>query len=296
MGDSIAKRAVTEWFLYFVLTEEIPSDEDEVNENQQQQQLASPPGRSGAEDDDEDDYWDDDGFEGTPLEEYSTPLDFDNGEDEYLFFTSTLLRMLLHLSTGFNMYTHTPLDRRLLFTRQDSRTLMQLGTTRWWLHWVKTKKNSCRRSTTSHNREVPAPRASEETQWSVNTCQKSRARLVLAWVMVSGVVFTLLEATSSSYSVLFLKTCSLCFFGTYSCTVTKPLTLNSDLFLVSKLVNYTHMYLFISVSLLLLKPNPEPSLNPSTEPSPDPGPKSRPTLALNPALTQAAEVSFLLFS
>lgn len=107
MGDSIAKRAVTEWFLYFVLTEEIPSDEDEVNENQQQQQLASPPGRSGAEDDDEDDYWDDDGFEGTPLEEYSTPLDFDNGEDEYLFFTSTLLRMFLHLSTGFNMYTHT---------------------------------------------------------------------------------------------------------------------------------------------------------------------------------------------
>lgn len=72
--------------------EEIPSDEDEVNENQQQQQ-ASPSCQSGAEDDDEDDYWDDDGFEGTPLEEYSTPLDYDNGEDEYLFFTSSLLRL-----------------------------------------------------------------------------------------------------------------------------------------------------------------------------------------------------------
>lgn len=89
--DSIAKRVEIELFLYFVLTEEIPSDEDEVNENHQQQ--ASPPDQSGAEDDDEDDYWDDDGFEGTPLEEYSTPLDFDNGEDEYFFFTSTLLRM-----------------------------------------------------------------------------------------------------------------------------------------------------------------------------------------------------------
>lgn len=109
VGDSIAKRVVTEWFLYFVLTEEIPSDEDEVTENQQQQQ-ASPPGQSGAEDDDEDDYWDDDGFEGTPLEEYSTPLDFDNGEDEYLFFTSTLLRMsLVLLSNGFNVHTHAPI-------------------------------------------------------------------------------------------------------------------------------------------------------------------------------------------
>uniref|UniRef100_A0A8C9YYY9 Importin 8 n=1 Tax=Sander lucioperca TaxID=283035 RepID=A0A8C9YYY9_SANLU len=45
------------------------------------------------DDEDEDDYWDDDGFEGTPLEEYSTPLDYDNGEDEYRFFTSALLRV-----------------------------------------------------------------------------------------------------------------------------------------------------------------------------------------------------------
>uniref|UniRef100_A0A3Q1BGK8 Importin N-terminal domain-containing protein n=1 Tax=Amphiprion ocellaris TaxID=80972 RepID=A0A3Q1BGK8_AMPOC len=65
---------------------EIPSDEDEVNENRNamQQQSSRPAGQGGEDDDeDEDDYWDEDGFEGTPLEEYSTPLDYDNGEDEY---------------------------------------------------------------------------------------------------------------------------------------------------------------------------------------------------------------------
>lgn len=81
--------------LLSVRAEEIPSDEDEVNENHNtmQQQSSVPPGQGGdEEDEDEDDYWDDDGFEGTPLEEYSTPLDYDNGEDEYRFFTSALLR------------------------------------------------------------------------------------------------------------------------------------------------------------------------------------------------------------
>lgn len=58
-----------------------------------QQQSSTPAGQGGGDDDDEDedDYWDDDGFEGTPLEEYSTPLDYDNGEDEYQFFTAALL-------------------------------------------------------------------------------------------------------------------------------------------------------------------------------------------------------------
>lgn len=58
-------------------------------------QSSMAPGQGGEDDDDEDDdedYWDDDGFEGTPLEEYSTPLDYDNGEDEYHFFTTALLR------------------------------------------------------------------------------------------------------------------------------------------------------------------------------------------------------------
>ncbi|XP_052348032.1 importin-8-like isoform X2 [Oncorhynchus keta] len=74
--------------------EEIPSDEDEVNANRNttmQQQTCTPVGH---EDDEEDeDYWDEEGLEGTPLEEYNTPLDYDNGEDEYQFFTAALLRV-----------------------------------------------------------------------------------------------------------------------------------------------------------------------------------------------------------
>ncbi|KAF3859082.1 hypothetical protein F7725_021481, partial [Dissostichus mawsoni] len=53
--------------------EEIPSDEDEVSENQSamQHQSSSQAGEEEEEDDDDDeeDYWDDDGFEGTPLED-----------------------------------------------------------------------------------------------------------------------------------------------------------------------------------------------------------------------------------
>lgn len=94
------------------LTEEIPSDEDEVNENHsamQQPPLPNTPCRSGEDDDEEeDDYWDDDGFEGTPLEEYSTPLDFENGEDEFHFFTSTLLRMSCPSICWLSFYTHVP--------------------------------------------------------------------------------------------------------------------------------------------------------------------------------------------
>uniref|UniRef100_A0A3B3IMN9 Importin 8 n=1 Tax=Oryzias latipes TaxID=8090 RepID=A0A3B3IMN9_ORYLA len=75
---------------------EIPSDEDEVNENRDatHQQSSTTAGRGGEDDDDdEEDYWEEDGFEGTPLEEYSTSLDYDNGEDEYEFFTCALLRI-----------------------------------------------------------------------------------------------------------------------------------------------------------------------------------------------------------
>ncbi|XP_030629161.1 importin-8 isoform X2 [Chanos chanos] len=75
--------------------EEIPSDEDEVNENRNIIQSSSTPTDhdEGDEDDDDDDYWDEEALDGTPLEEYSTPLDYDNGEDEYQFFTSALLRV-----------------------------------------------------------------------------------------------------------------------------------------------------------------------------------------------------------
>ncbi|XP_014008606.1 importin-8 isoform X2 [Salmo salar] len=78
--------------------EEIPSDEDEVNANRNtmmQQQTCTPVGHEDdeEEDDDDEDYWDEEGLEGTPLEEYNTPLDYDNGEDEYQFFTAALLRV-----------------------------------------------------------------------------------------------------------------------------------------------------------------------------------------------------------
>ncbi|XP_008399430.1 importin-8 isoform X2 [Poecilia reticulata] len=76
--------------------EEIPSDEDEVNENQNtihQSSMAAGHGGDDDDNDDDDDYWDEDAFEGTPLEEYSTPLDYDNGEDEYQVFTAALLRI-----------------------------------------------------------------------------------------------------------------------------------------------------------------------------------------------------------
>ncbi|XP_037316271.2 importin-8 isoform X3 [Pungitius pungitius] len=80
--------------------EEIPSDEDEVTENRNamQQQSSIPTGPTAEEEeeeeeDDDEDNWDNDCFEGTPLEEYSTPLDYDNGEDEYQFFASALLRV-----------------------------------------------------------------------------------------------------------------------------------------------------------------------------------------------------------
>lgn len=75
-----------------------------MNENRSAMQLQSSmaPGQVGddEDDDDDEDYWDDDGFEGTPLEEYSTPLDYDNGEDAYHFFTSALLRELIFLSSA----------------------------------------------------------------------------------------------------------------------------------------------------------------------------------------------------
>ncbi|XP_057712393.1 importin-8 [Corythoichthys intestinalis] len=76
--------------------QEIPSDEDEVNEEcgVTQQQSSEPMGLGDESNDDDDEDWDEGNcFEGTPLEEYSTPLDYDNGEDEYQFFASALLRV-----------------------------------------------------------------------------------------------------------------------------------------------------------------------------------------------------------
>ncbi|KAL0962618.1 hypothetical protein UPYG_G00342830 [Umbra pygmaea] len=77
--------------------EEIPSDEDEVNDkhnHMMHKQSTTQFSQEDIEDDEDDeDYWDEEGLEGTPLEEYSTPLDYDNGENEYQFFTAALLRV-----------------------------------------------------------------------------------------------------------------------------------------------------------------------------------------------------------
>ncbi|KAI2665508.1 Importin-8 [Labeo rohita] len=82
---------------------EIPSDEDEVGQKGVALQSSGAPTGNDNEDEDEDDdddeYWDDEGLDGTPLEEYSTPLDYDNGEDEYQFFTASLLRWYQSLTS-----------------------------------------------------------------------------------------------------------------------------------------------------------------------------------------------------
>ncbi|XP_061085071.1 importin-8-like [Conger conger] len=116
--DVLARRPVSEE----EENEEIPSEEDEVKESRHaMQETPSTPSGQGDEDDDDDDddddYWDEEGLEGTPLEEYSTPLDYDNGEDEYQFFTAALLRVQSS-DAGWYQSLTTPLS-------QDQRTQLQ---------------------------------------------------------------------------------------------------------------------------------------------------------------------------
>lgn len=77
--------------------EEIPSDEEETNEVSQAMQENHGAGGDGGgeeeDDDDDDDDWDEDALEETALEGFSTPLDLENGVDEYQFFTQALLGM-----------------------------------------------------------------------------------------------------------------------------------------------------------------------------------------------------------
>ncbi|XP_034259500.1 importin-8 isoform X1 [Pantherophis guttatus] len=76
-------------------SEEIPSDEEEVNEANQdmQENHAGGGGDTGDDDDDDDDDedWDDEALEETALEGFSTPIDLEDGVDEYQFFTQALL-------------------------------------------------------------------------------------------------------------------------------------------------------------------------------------------------------------
>ncbi|XP_072529058.1 importin-8 isoform X2 [Salminus brasiliensis] len=95
--------------------EEIPSDEDEVREKSSSMQSASASTGNDNEDDDDDDdddddYWGDEGLEGTALEEYSTPLDYDNGEDEYQFFSASLLRVQSSDASWYQSLTQTLSD------------------------------------------------------------------------------------------------------------------------------------------------------------------------------------------
>uniref|UniRef100_A0A8D2LD12 Importin 8 n=1 Tax=Varanus komodoensis TaxID=61221 RepID=A0A8D2LD12_VARKO len=72
--------------------EEIPSDEEEVHEvSQEMQENHAGGGGDADEDDDDDDDWDDDALEETALESFSTPIDLEDGVDEYQFFTQALL-------------------------------------------------------------------------------------------------------------------------------------------------------------------------------------------------------------
>ncbi|NWW45444.1 IPO8 protein, partial [Pedionomus torquatus] len=79
--------------------EEIPSDEDETNELSlavQEKRSGGGGGDGGGggeeeDEDDDDDDWDEEALEETALEWFSTPLDLENGVDEYQFFTQALL-------------------------------------------------------------------------------------------------------------------------------------------------------------------------------------------------------------
>ncbi|XP_070612520.1 importin-8 isoform X1 [Erythrolamprus reginae] len=73
---------------------EIPSDEEEVDESNQhmQENHVGGGGDTGDDDDDDDDDDEDDEvLEETVLEGFSTPIDLEDGVDEYQFFTQSLL-------------------------------------------------------------------------------------------------------------------------------------------------------------------------------------------------------------
>uniref|UniRef100_A0A8C3LBE5 Importin 8 n=1 Tax=Chrysolophus pictus TaxID=9089 RepID=A0A8C3LBE5_CHRPC len=89
--------------------EEIPSDEEETNEVSQAMQENHGGGGDGGgeeeDDDDDDDDWDEDGLEETALEGFSTPLDLENGVDEYQFFTQALLAVQSRDAAWYHLLT-----------------------------------------------------------------------------------------------------------------------------------------------------------------------------------------------
>ncbi|EMP28541.1 Importin-8 [Chelonia mydas] len=88
--------------------EEIPSDEEETNEVGQAMQENHGGGGGGEdedEDDDDDDDWDEDALEETALEGFSTPLDLEDGVDEYQFFTQALLKVQIRDAVWYHSLT-----------------------------------------------------------------------------------------------------------------------------------------------------------------------------------------------
>uniref|UniRef100_A0A8C0JA83 Importin 8 n=1 Tax=Chelonoidis abingdonii TaxID=106734 RepID=A0A8C0JA83_CHEAB len=88
--------------------EEIPSDEEETNEVGQAMQENHGGGGGGGEDedeDDDDDDWDEDALEETALEGFSTPLDLEDGVDEYQFFTQALLTVQIRDAVWYHSLT-----------------------------------------------------------------------------------------------------------------------------------------------------------------------------------------------
>ncbi|XP_056653333.1 importin-8 isoform X3 [Monodelphis domestica] len=83
------------------VNEEIPSDEEDTNEARQALHE-----RGGGEDEEEDDDdWDEEVLEETALEGFSTPLDLDDGVDEYQFFTQALLSVQRRDAAWYHLLT-----------------------------------------------------------------------------------------------------------------------------------------------------------------------------------------------
>uniref|UniRef100_A0ACB8FM63 Importin-8 n=1 Tax=Sphaerodactylus townsendi TaxID=933632 RepID=A0ACB8FM63_9SAUR len=86
--------------------EEIQSDEEEVNEvSQEMQENHAGGGGDAGDEDDEDDDWDDDALEETALEGFSTPIDLEEGLDEYQFFAQALLTVQSRDAAWYHLLT-----------------------------------------------------------------------------------------------------------------------------------------------------------------------------------------------
>uniref|UniRef100_A0A670YMV4 Importin 8 n=1 Tax=Pseudonaja textilis TaxID=8673 RepID=A0A670YMV4_PSETE len=120
--------------------EEIPSDEEEENEaNQEMQQNHAGGGGDTGDDDDEDDDdedWDDEALEETALEGFSTPIDLEDGVDEYQFFTQAFLAVQSRDAGWYHLLT-APLSADQKIQLQEICALAELRRNSAGLfHWL----------------------------------------------------------------------------------------------------------------------------------------------------------------